>query len=227
MWLAGPAPRTSVFRAGGLKGGFSLARGLRVGLLGGSFNPAHAGHAHVARTAMLRLGLDRVIWLVSPQNPLKDARQSAPLAERMNSARRFARGPRMQVTDVETRLGVRYTIDTLRALKARWPGVDFVWIMGSDNLAGFHRWRGWTDIFRLVPVAVVARPGSLSRSRSAPAARRFAFARVHSREALTLPTRKAPAWTYLRAPLNPISSTTLRAGGRAERPKSARSSGAS
>jgi nicotinate-nucleotide adenylyltransferase len=187
---------------------------MKVGLFGGSFNPAHDGHAHVAETAMQRLDLDRVVWLVSPQNPLKDAARTAPLVERMTSARAVAPGPRMVVSDFETRAGTRWTVDTLRALKARHPGVRFVWLMGSDNLESFHRWRGWTDIMRLMPMAVIARPGSLLESRAAPAARRFAGFRVSSREARLLPQMAAPAWTYLRAPLNPSSSTALRAGDR-------------
>jgi nicotinate-nucleotide adenylyltransferase len=188
-----------------------LSPGQRVGLLGGSFNPAHEGHLHVAETAMLRLGLDKVVWLVSPQNPLKESRHTAPLSERLASARKFARGPHMIVSDFETRIGARYTIDTFRVLKARWPGVKFVWIMGGDNLAGFHRWRGWTDLFHLVPIAVVARPGAIQKSRFAPAARRFAFARLHSRQGRLLADSRPPAWIYLRAPLNHLSSTALRA----------------
>src|SRR5215467_14346327 len=179
MWSAGPAPRLA---AGGrpraLRPGFALLPGMRVGLFGGSFNPAHAGHAHVAETARRRLGLDRVIWLVSPQNPLKSRHETADLAQRMASAASFTAGPDMIVTDLETRLGSAYTIDTVRALKARHPGVQFVWIMGADSLAGFHRWRGWTQILREVPVAVVSRPWAGLRSRFSPAARRFAHARV-------------------------------------------------
>jgi nicotinate-nucleotide adenylyltransferase len=183
---------------------------MRVGLLGGSFNPAHEGHAHVAETALIRLGLHRVIWLVSPQNPLKSERDTAPLAVRMASARRVAKGPSMIVSDAESRLGSRYTVDTLRLLKARHPGVRFVWIMGGDNLQSFHRWRGWRQIMGEVPVAVVARPGQLSRSRFAPAARRFAWARRSSRDASGLALQSPPAWTWLRAPLNPASSTAIR-----------------
>jgi len=208
---AGPAPQTNGPRSGALRSGLNLSSGLRVGLFGGSFNPAHDGHAHVAETAMRRLDLDRVVWLVSPQNPLKDTRHTAPLADRMASARTVARGPRMIVSDFETRAGTQWTVDTLRALVARYPGVHFVWLMGSDNLESFHRWRGWTDIMRMMPVAVVARPGSLLESRSAPAARRFAGHRVASDEARLLPIMAAPAWTYLTAPLNPSSSTALRA----------------
>jgi len=183
---------------------------MRVGLFGGSFNPAHPGHAHVAETAMKRLRLDKVIWLVTPQNPLKSARDAAPLAERLASARAQAKGPSMIVSDAETRIGAQYTLDTLRVLKARFPDVRFVWIMGADNLAGFHHWRGWVEIMRSTPVAVVARPDSLHKSRAGPAARRFAWARLATREAPLLAGAKAPAWVYLRGPLNFASSTALR-----------------
>ena len=207
---AGPAPRRFGPRPGGVRDGLALTPGMRVGLFGGSFNPAHEGHLHVAETAMQRLELDRIVWMVSPQNPLKDAAQTAPLAARMASARAMARAPGMVVSDVETRLGTVWTIDTLRALTDRYPGVRFVWVMGSDNLASFHHWRGWTDIMRLMPVAVVARPGSLLDSRTAPAAARFAFARLSPERARLLPECAAPCWTYLTAPLNHQSSTAIR-----------------
>ena len=183
---------------------------MRVGLFGGSFNPAHEGHAHVAETARRRLRLDRVIWLVSPQNPLKSRHETADLAERMAGARRLARGPGMVVTDLETRLGSAYTIDTVRALQARFPRVKFVWIMGADSLASFHRWRGWTQIMREVPVAVVSRPWIALKSRFAPAARRFARFRISSSQAATLPGSRPPAWVFLVGPLNFQSSTVLR-----------------
>jgi nicotinate-nucleotide adenylyltransferase len=183
---------------------------MRVGLYGGSFNPAHEGHAHVAETAKRRLNLDHVIWLVSPQNPLKGRHETADLAERMAGARSQAKGPGMIVTDVEARLGSAYTIDTVRALKQRFPGVKFVWIMGADSLANFHRWRGWTQIMREVPVAVVSRPWIAIKSRFSPAARRFARFRRPSMAAATLPGAKPPAWVFLRGPLNFQSSTVLR-----------------
>jgi nicotinate-nucleotide adenylyltransferase len=184
---------------------------MRVGLFGGSFNPAHEGHAHVAETARRRLGLDRVIWLVSPQNPLKSRHETADLEHRLAGARARARGPGMIVTEVETRLGSAYTIDTVRALRARFPGVKFVWIMGADSLAGFHRWRGWTQIMREVPVAVVSRPWISLKSRFSPAARRFAPFRRSSARAASLPGAAPPAWVFLRGPLNFQSSTALRA----------------
>jgi nicotinate-nucleotide adenylyltransferase len=183
---------------------------MRVGLYGGSFNPAHEGHAHVAETARKRLRLDRVIWLVSPQNPLKSRHETAELSERMAGAASFAHGPGMIVTDVESRLGSAYTIDTVRRLKARFPGVHFVWIMGADSLASFHRWRGWTQIMREVPVAVVSRPWIALKSRFSPAAQRFARFRIPSMAAATLPGTKPPAWVFLRGPLNFQSSTALR-----------------
>jgi nicotinate-nucleotide adenylyltransferase len=212
MWIAGPAKRVpAAGRPHGVRAGFFLQRGMRVGLFGGSFNPAHDGHAHVAETALMRLRLDKVIWLVSPQNPLKNRADSASLESRMASARAHARGPHMIVSDVEKRAGSHYTIDILRILKARHPGVKFVWIMGGDNLNSFHSWRGWVNIMREMPVAVIARPGAQLKSRSSPPARRFAFARLSSREAPRLADYKPPAWLYLRAPLNFASSTALRA----------------
>ena len=211
MWSAGRAPkRPAAGRSTALRLGFSLSPGMRVGLFGGSFNPAHEGHAHVAETALQRLKLDRVIWLVSPQNPLKPTHETAELAHRLAAARRYARGPAMIVSDAETRLGSQYTIDTLRALKARFPGVHFVWIMGADSLAGFHRWRGWTQIMREVPVAVVSRPWIALKSRFSPAARRFARFRQPSYQAASIATATPPAWVFLRGPLNFQSSTALR-----------------
>ena len=212
--FGGPVRATLKNGAALLRPGFHLEPGMRVGLYGGSFNPAHDGHAHVAETARQRLGLDRVIWLVSPQNPLKSSRDTAPLAERMAGVRRQARDRGMVVSDVESRMGSQYTIDTVRALKARFPGVKFVWIMGADSLATFHRWRGWTQIMRELPVAVISRPWASLRSRFSPTARRFAFARRPAAQAALLPDEAAPAWVYLHGPLNFASSTALREGRR-------------
>lgn len=184
---------------------------MRVGLYGGSFNPAHEGHAHVAETARRRLGLDRVIWLVSPQNPLKSNSETASLEGRMTGVRAHARGRGMIVTSAEDRLGSAFTIDTIRALKARFPGVKFVWIMGADSLASFHRWKGWTDIMREVPVAVVSRPWISLKSRFSPAAERFAGHRRPSHTAATLAAAAPPAWVFLFGRFNFQSSTALRA----------------
>ncbi|MEL6680794.1 MAG: nicotinate-nucleotide adenylyltransferase, partial [Pseudomonadota bacterium] len=139
--------------------GFPIARaGMRIGLLGGSFDPPHGGHVHITRFALKRFHLDRVWWMVSPGNPLK-AEGPAALDRRMAASARIMRHPRVVITDVERRLGTRYTAETLAALQQRYPGVRFVWLMGADNLAGFHRWDRWPDIMRSVPVGVLARPG--------------------------------------------------------------------
>jgi nicotinate-nucleotide adenylyltransferase len=183
---------------------------MRVGLFGGSFNPAHEGHAHVAETAKRRLKLDKVIWLVSPQNPLKPSHETADLAQRMAGARAVSNERGMVVSDAETRIRAQYTIDTVRALKARYPRVRFVWIMGADSLASFHRWRGWTQIMREIPVAVVSRPWIALKARFSPAARRFARYRRPSSQAALLPGMTPPAWVFLRGPFNYLSSTALR-----------------
>lgn len=212
MWVAGPARRAPLAgRPGAQRLGFTLNRGMKVGLYGGSFNPAHDGHAHVAETAKRRLGLDRVIWLVSPQNPLKSRDETADLSERIAGAKALAHGPGMIVSAVETKLGSNYTIDTIRALKARFPGVHFVWIMGADSLATFHRWKGWTQIMHEVPVAVVSRPWISLKSRFSPAALRFARFRLPTQAAFRLPTSKTPAWVFLYGRFNFQSSTALRA----------------
>lgn len=210
MFQAGPAPFKPAVVHGALRDGLNLSPGMHVGLFGGSFNPPHSGHLHVAETARIRLGLDKVVWLVSPQNPLKSRRDATPLAERMAMVRDLARGPDMIVSDFETRAGLAWTVDTLRLLKSRYPGVKFVWVMGSDNLAGFHHWKGWTDIARLMPMAVVARPGSILGSRFAPTSTFFADRRVPASRAPVLAGMEAPAWVYLTAPLNPQSSTAIR-----------------
>lgn len=185
------------------------APGLCIGLFGGSFNPPHAAHREASLLAMKRLGLDRVWWIVSPGNPLKDTRGLAPLAERLAAARALARHPRIDVTDLEARIGTRYTIDTLKYLQARCRGVDFVWIAGADVLAEFHRWRAWREIFARVPLAFVDRGAPLAALAST-AAHRFARYRLPEGAARTLPGRRAPAWVFLHGLKSPLSSTDLR-----------------
>jgi nicotinate-nucleotide adenylyltransferase len=211
MWFAGPARLVpDAGRPRALRLGFHLEPGMRVGLYGGSFNPTHEGHAHVAETARVRLGLDKVIWLVSPQNPLKSAKDTAPLSRRMADAKAHAHGPSMIVSDAETRMGSQYTIDSVRVLKARFPGVKFVWIMGADSLATFHRWRGWTQLLKELPVAVISRPWAAMKSRFSPAAMRFSHARWPASRARLRPDSTPPAWVYLVGPLNFASSTAMR-----------------
>ena len=144
-----------------------VAAGLRIGLLGGSFNPAHEGHFYVSDVAMKRLGLDYVWWLVTPKNPLKGRAGLAPLADRLKHAKRVARHPRIVVMDIELAIGTQYSIDTLKALQRRFPQVSFVWLMGSDNLEIFRRWRRWREMAERVPIAVIQRPGSLLATLSA------------------------------------------------------------
>jgi nicotinate-nucleotide adenylyltransferase len=182
-----------------------------IGLLGGSFNPAHEGHLHLSLEALKRLDLDEVWWLVSPQNPLKPAQGMASLARRMERAREIARHPRIRVTDLERKLGTRFTIDTLRRLNRRFPGVRFVWLMGADNLSQIPSWKGWREIFQLVPIAVFDRPPYARRALAGKAAQRFRRARVSPRD---LATAELPAWAFVRMKPHPASATAIRAGRR-------------
>ncbi|WOI57507.1 nicotinate-nucleotide adenylyltransferase [Palleronia sp. LCG004] len=193
--------------------GWPIARaGMAIGLLGGSFDPAHEGHVHLTREALKRLGLDQVWWLVSPGNPLK-ARGPAPLVDRMAYARAVVDHPRVRITDLETRLGTRYTADTLAAIEARYPGVRFVWLMGADNLASLHRWDDWTDIPARMPMGIVARPGDRLRACLSPAARLLRQARVGASAAHGLAHRKPPAWAFLNLPMRAESSSAIRRSG--------------
>jgi len=183
-----------------------VAKGLRIGLLGGSFNPAHEGHLYVSEVARKRLGLDYVWWLVAPQNPLKPTAGMAEFSGRLAAARALAgRVPRLIVSDLERTLASRYTIDTLKALTVRFPQVCFVWLMGSDNLEQFHRWRRWEEIVRFVPIAVVERNGSLLAPLRSKAIQRFARYR---RPTLDPP----PAIIVLDGRRNEASASALRAG---------------
>ncbi len=195
----------------GVRQGFPMAtRGMVIGLLGGSFDPAHRGHVHITREAIKRMRLDRVWWLVSPGNPLK-ARQPAPIGQRLARAQAVMDDPRVVVSDLEVRLGTRATADTIDALRAMYPGVRFVWLMGADNLVGFHRWERWRDILRSVPIGVLARPGSGVAARLSVAARAFRVDRVAQGEGIG--SRAAPAWCFVNLPLDASSSTAIRAKG--------------
>ncbi len=196
-----------------MSSGWPLARaGQAVGLLGGSFDPAHSGHVHITREALKRFGLDQVWWLVSPGNPLK-TRGPAPLADRVARAREVMDHPRVTVTDIEAKLGTRYTAQTLRGLVRRYPGVRFVWLMGADNLASLHHWQDWRDIMEMVPVGVLARPGDRLSARRSVAAQLYDDARLVGASSQVLARRAAPAWCYINVPLNEASSSAIRARG--------------
>ena len=187
-------------------------KGQVVGLLGGSFDPAHRGHVHITREALKRFGLDRVWWLVSPGNPLKSDGPAA-MARRLTRARTLMQHPRVEVTDIEARLGTRYTARTLAELKARYPDVRFVWLMGADNLAQLHLWQDWRWIMQTVPIGVLARPGDRISARMSPAAKQFAKYRVSGRNAQVLGKVDAPAWCFVNVPMIAQSSSAIRAKG--------------
>ena len=183
----------------------------RIGLLGGSFNPAHRGHRRMSLAAIDALGLDEVWWLVSPGNPLKPAEGMAPYPARLASARSMARRGRIRASDLEARLGTRYTIDTLRAIEARYPGDRFIWLMGADTVAQFHQWKDWRRLAERVPIAVLSRPGYDGAARAARAMGwlgRFVHPPAMAR---SWTDWSAPAITFLRLPPDPTSATRLRA----------------
>ncbi len=193
------------------------APGMTIGLYGGSFNPPHAAHLMVAQTALRRLGLKRLWWMVSPGNPLKNNAALPPLGARIAACRALVRDPRIIVTGLEAGLGTHWSADTIRALKARCRGVRFVWIMGGDNLASFHRWGGWRGIMRAMPIAAIDRPGATHAAIRAPAATCFANRRIDETDGKLLPHLRAPAWMLLHGRRSALSSTALRkaaAGGR-------------
>ena len=184
--------------------------GMRIGLLGGSFNPPHVAHRAISLFAIKRLKLDRVWWLVTPGNPLKDQDGLRDLNERTAAARRMANDPRIDVSCLESVIGTRYTIDTISYLRRRASGLRFVWIMGADNLAQFHRWKDWRRIASEVPIAVIDRPPQSFRALAAPAAQALARYRLPENQAGRLADQRAPAWVFLTGMKLNLSSTGLR-----------------
>jgi nicotinate-nucleotide adenylyltransferase len=182
--------------------------------MGGTFNPPHQGHAICATTALRRLELDQLWWMVTPGNTLKSGADLPLLSERMAASRKLADDPAIKITGFEAALGSPYTYATIRFLRQHLPQVCFVWVMGADNLATFHRWQHWKEIARLVPIAVVDRPGWHLRSLASPAARFLAPWRLPEAQAPLLPGRKPPAWVFLGTRLSGASSTSLRTGGK-------------
>lgn len=183
---------------------------MRIGLLGGSFDPPHEGHLQVSLVGLKALRLDQVWWLVSPQNPLKTNAPSQELTERIRAARKVASDPRIRVTGIEATLGTTYTAETFRRLLPRLPGAKLVWMMGADNLAGFHHWRDWPAIAASVPIAVFNRPGAALRALAGPMATALAKRRIPESDAATLADAPPPAWVFLSTPYISISSTELR-----------------
>lgn len=192
-----PKPPISPYRPG---------LGQRIGLFGGSFNPAHKGHLHVATTALERLNLDWVWWIVARGNPLKS--DHGYFAARLTSARAIADHPRMRVLDIEQRHELTYSIDTITRFQQRNQTTRFVWLMGGDNLAHFHKWKNWEEIAARLPIAVIARPGAALGHGQFET--RFADYQLTEEDAHTLPDRPAPAWTYLTGDMVNISSSEIR-----------------
>ena len=188
----------------------SFFAGAKVALFGGSFDPPHAGHVLVAKAALRALGVDYVWWLVSPQNPLKHHRPQN-MQKRLENVRRMADEKRFIVSDEETRLGTQFAIDTVRALKTAHPHVDFMWLIGADNLAQLHRWKNWQALMQEIPLAVYPRPGFTHKAALSPAARRFDWARLPTQAAAQLPLYQAPAWVMLDGVRSSLASSRLRA----------------
>ena len=186
------------------------APGQCVGLFGGSFNPPHAGHRLVAEIALRRLKLDQLWWMVTPGNPLKQRGALAPLAERIARSEATTTDPRIKVTAFEAAFSIRFTAETIMLVRARNPGVRFVWVMGADSLASFHRWQNWQEIVRSVPIAIVDRPGSTLSFLSAKMAKTFSRSRIDEDDAGLLARMRPPAWTFIHGPRSSLSSTAIR-----------------
>lgn len=186
--------------------------GAKVALFGGSFDPPHSGHILVAKAALRALNVDYVWWLVSPQNPLKSHKPKA-IAKRLSAVQQLADDRRFIVSDEEARLGTFYAIDTVRALKAAYPHVHFIWLIGADNLNQLHRWKNWQSLMREIPLAVYPRPGAAHKAALSPAARAFDNARVSGAAAANLPLYQAPAWVMLEGARSPLASSRLRQNG--------------
>ena len=197
-----------------MKNGMPLAtKGLRIGLLGGSFDPPHSGHMHISKWAIKEFSLDRIWWLVSPGNPLKkDA--PADLDRRLSACNKLVNHPKVIVTDLERVFNTRYTAQTLTTLKSQYRGVRFVWLMGADNLAEFHKWDRWQDIMHMLPVGVMARPNQQLAANCSPAARIFRESRLSARSSTALPFKEAPSWSLLTGPMDDESSSKIRAKGK-------------
>ncbi|WP_050773025.1 nicotinate-nucleotide adenylyltransferase [Roseobacter sp. SK209-2-6] len=190
----------------------NIPRGLRVGLLGGSFDPPHQGHVAITKAALQRFDLDQIWWMISPGNPLK-GHAPAKMTRRIKAAQEIMQHPRVRISDAELQLGTRYTAETLAALTHRYPEVRFTWLMGADNLAHFHRWKDWQDIMERVPVGVIARPGDRIAARLSPAARIYRGDMLKAGQSRLLSAATAPAWCFINLPMVDESSSRIRSAG--------------
>ena len=188
----------------------ATASGMTIGLFGGSFNPPHEGHRLVAETAIKRLGLDQLWWMVTPGNPLKNVSELLPLAERIELSEQMAPGPRVKVTAFEAAYKVRFSADTIALIKARHHDINFIWVMGADNLKNFHHWQRWGQIVQMLPIAIIDRPGSTLSYVSSKMALTYDYARVDEDDAISLAKLKAPAWTLIHGPRSTLSSSAIR-----------------
>lgn len=182
---------------------------MTIGLFGGSFNPAHQGHLHVAKAGLRELALDQIWWLVSPQNPLKPKQPS--YQNRVETVQKLNLSPRMKISHIESEAGTNYTIDLLRLLKRTYPQTHFLFLMGADNFIQLPKWKSWHEIIHTFPIAVIARPGSTIKTRLSQAARQYSQARIAEEQAHSLAKMTAPRWTYLTLPLDNASSSAIRA----------------
>ena len=190
--------------------GFPVAKpGQVVGLLGGSFDPPHSGHVHISKAAIKHFRLDQLWWVVSPGNPMK-TRGPAPMEHRLQASRALMRHPRVRVTDIEEKLGTRYTAETLAAMQRRYQGVHFVWIMGADNLVQFHRWQNWRWIIKNFPIGVIARPGDRISARLSRAARMYRAAKQPKQSTHILGFAETPSWAFVNLPMSEQSSSAIR-----------------
>jgi nicotinate-nucleotide adenylyltransferase len=188
----------------------ATASGMTIGLFGGSFNPPHDGHRLVAETALKRLGLDQLWWMVTPGNPLKNASELLPLATRLQLSEAMAPGPRVKVTAFESAYKVRFSADTMALIKGRHRDINFIWVMGADNLKSFHHWQRWRQIAEMLPIAIIDRPGSTLSYVSSKMALTYNYARVDEDDAVSLAKLTAPAWTLIHGPRSWLSSSAIR-----------------
>ncbi|MDB4831059.1 nicotinate-nucleotide adenylyltransferase [Hyphomicrobiales bacterium] len=193
-----------------LKNPLNTNKGQKIALLGGSFNPAHSGHVQISEIALKKLNLDYVLWLVSPKNPIKNYENLIPIEQRVEKARSIISNKKILVTDIESKINTKYTIDTLKYLTTRYAERKFVWLMGADNLTNFHLWKSWKEIAKIMPIVIIDRPESSLKALASLAANYLKQYRLDEEDSNYLIYKKAPAWIFIHDQLNGISSTKIR-----------------